>query len=277
MAVKFAALLPHPPIIIEEIGGLELEKAKKTTAGFKKTAAEMAALKEKLDLIVIITPHGPVFRSTASLIMKKELKGDFGDFGHPELKFNKKSDLKFAKELLKKTKEKKLPLISLADNDLKKYNIEQELDHGILVPLSYLKDAGLDLPIIPISIGFISYQKLYKIGQEIAAAAQDLDYKILVIASGDLSHRLKKGAPAGYNSEAHLFDDKLLQYFREKDFESILNFDQNLVEKAGECGLRPITVMLGAVAGLDVKVTVNSYEAPFGVGYGTVSLKVKSE
>jgi aromatic ring-opening dioxygenase LigB subunit len=275
MGVKCAALLPHPPIVIEEIGGRELKKAEKTVQGFKKTAAEIADFRDELDLIVFITPHGPVFRSTASLIIKEKLTGDFGDFGFPKLNFQEKSDIKFAEKLLSNTEEKNLHLQPLRNSDLKNYGIDQELDHGIMVPLNYLKEAGLKLPILPLSIGFISYQELYKIGQEIASTARELDYQIAVIASGDLSHRLKKGAPAGFNSEAHLFDEKLVEYFKAKDFDSILNFDQELVEKAGECGLRPIVTMLGALDNLDLELKVNSYEGPFGVGYGTVFIKVE--
>lgn len=275
MVVKCAALLPHPPIVIEEIGGRELKKAEETVQGFKKTAEEIAQFKDDLDLLVFITPHGPVFRSTASLIIKEELSGNFSDFGHPKIKFNEKSELAFSEKLIKNTEKNDLSLQPLRKNDLKNYGIDQELDHGIMVPLNYLEKAGIKLPLVPISIGFISYEELYKIGQEIARTAEELDYKIAVIASGDLSHRLKKGAPAGFNPDAHIFDEKLIQYFKEKDFESILNFDQELVEKAGECGLRPIITMLGALDGLKVDLKVNSYEGPFGVGYGTVFIKAE--
>jgi len=34
--------------------------------------------------------------------------------------------------------------------------------------------------------------------------------------------------------------------------------------------------MLGAVDGLELELEVNSYEGPFGVGYGTVFIKTKS-
>ena len=273
MGVKCAALLPHPPIVIEEIGGRELKKAEKTVQGFKKTAAEIAEFKDELDLIVFITPHGPVFRSTASLIIKDTLAGNFSDFGYSKLEFKEKSDTNFAEKLLANAKEEQLSLQPLRKNDLHDYGIDQELDHGIMVPLNYLEKAGIKLPILAMSIGFISYEELYKIGKTITKTASELNYKIGVIASGDLSHRLKKGAPAGFNPDAHIFDEKLIQYFKDKDFKSILNFDQELVEKAGECGLRPIVTMLGTLDELEVKLEVNSYEAPFGVGYGTIFIK----
>jgi len=54
-----------------------------------------------------------------------------------------------------------------------------------------------------------------------------------------------------------------------------MNMDQELIEKAGECGFRPIIMMLGSISDKEVNVEVNSYEGPFGVGYATVVMKVK--
>ena len=43
--------------------------------------------------------------------------------------------------------------------------------------------------------------------------------------------------------------------------------DSRLIERAGECGLRSIWIMAGALDGYNVKSEVYSYEGPFGVGY----------
>lgn len=274
MTVKCSALFPHPPLAVEEIGGKELKKAQKTVEGFKKTAEQIAEY-DDLDLLVFITPHGPVFRTAASIIIRDELYGDFKDFAHPQIKFNEKSDVKFSEKLYRAAEKEGLSLQILKKNDLLNHGIDNELDHGIMVPLYYLKKAGVDLPIIPISIGFISYQELYELGKKIADTADKEGYKIAVIASGDLSHRLKKGAPAGYHPEAHLFDEKLIELLKNKDFKAVLDMDEELIEKAGECGLRPIIMMLGSISDQDVDLEINSYEGPFGVGYASVFIDVK--
>lgn len=274
LTVKCSALFPHPPLAVEEIGGKQLKKAQKTVDGFKKTAQQIAEF-DDLDLLVFITPHGPVFRSAASIIVRDELYGDFRDFANPQIKFKEKSDADFSEKIYKKAKKDDLSLQILKKEDLLNYGVDNELDHGIMVPLYYLEKAGIDLPIIPISIGIISYQELYELGKKIAETADEESYKIAVIASGDLSHRLKKGAPAGYHPDAHLFDEKLIELLEKKDFAGILNIDQDLVEKAGECGLRPIIMMLGSIAGKNVDVELNSYEGPFGVGYASVFINVK--
>jgi len=61
------------------------------------------------------------------------------------------------------------------------------------------------------------------------------------------------------------------------DAQAVLDLDPNLIERAGECGLRSITILLGALQGLAVKPQVLSYEGPFGVGYMVASFSIKEQ
>jgi len=88
-----------------------------------------------------------------------------------------------------------------------------------------------------------------------------------VIASGDLSHRLSPSAPAGYSPKGEIFDNLLKELLSSKDTSGILNLDKELVEEAGECGLRSIMILLGILEKQNYKFKLLSYEAPFGVGY----------
>ncbi len=274
MSIKCTALLPHPPIIIPEIGGRELENAEETVQGVKKTAAKMAE-NEGLDLLITISPHGPVFKSHAAVVVKENLFGSFKEFGKPSLKFKEKSDIDFSQNLVNNAEKEGLNLAGLNADDLKRYGIEEELDHGIMVPWYYIKQAGLDLPLIPITIGFISYRELFKIGKIIAKTAEQMGYNIAVLASGDLSHRLKRGAPAGYHPDGEVFDKTLIDKLKNKKFKEVLDIDKKLIENAGECGMRPLIMMLGSIEGKDVDVDFYSYEGPFGVGYAELYFQVK--
>jgi len=90
---------------------------------------------------------------------------------------------------------------------------------------------------------------------------------VALIASGDLSHRLKRGAPAGYKPTAHQFDAQVVGALRNNDSERIINIDQDVRRLAGECGYRSMLVVLGATRELPAAAEVLHYEAPFGVGY----------
>jgi AmmeMemoRadiSam system protein A len=91
--------------------------------------------------------------------------------------------------------------------------------------------------------------------------------RVAFIASGDLSHRLKPQAPAGYNPNAHVFDEQVVDALRSNDPQKIIDIDFNLRRLAGECGYRSLLVAIGASAELPLSCEVLSYEAPFGVGY----------
>ena len=41
-------------------------------------------------------------------------------------------------------------------------------------------------------------------------------------------------------------------------------------EAAGQCGQKPLAILLGALEGINLKASELSYEAPFGVGYSVI-------
>jgi AmmeMemoRadiSam system protein A len=147
-----------------------------------------------------------------------------------------------------------------------------ELDHGLTVPLYFFKEAGVSLPCAVIYMGLLSPDRLYRFGMAVGEAAEESGKKVAVIASGDLSHRLTPDAPAGYNPRGQEFDREIVRLVSRADVPGILGLEADLAEKAGECGLRPITMLLGALDGRKVEAQVLSYEGPFGVGYMVASL-----
>ena len=54
----FAAIVPHPPILIPQIGKDNLKKLKKTVAAFNLLEEDLNAARP--DVIVVISPHGEV-------------------------------------------------------------------------------------------------------------------------------------------------------------------------------------------------------------------------
>lgn len=53
-------ILPHPPVLIPEIGKKQIKEAKKTAEAFAFVAREIA--EKKPDTIIIISPHAQFFR-----------------------------------------------------------------------------------------------------------------------------------------------------------------------------------------------------------------------
>jgi AmmeMemoRadiSam system protein B len=251
----FSAIVPHPPLLIPTIGKDNLAKLKKTAAAFDILEQHLAEANP--DTIIVISPHGNVSMDSFTINANQNYKSnfqEFGDFG-TELQF--KSDLQFINELKSKN-ETRLPIQLVS---------EPNIDHGAAVPLYYLSRKKANPKIVPICYSFLGYSKHVEFGVLLKEAIFSLDKRYAIIASGDLSHRLSLKAPGGFSPQAKEFDKKLIQQLKKKSLEGILNIESELIEDAGECGLRSILILLGVIKNMSYEFEVLSYEAPFGVGY----------
>ncbi|MBC7106855.1 MAG: AmmeMemoRadiSam system protein A, partial [Firmicutes bacterium] len=152
-----------------------------------------------------------------------------------------------------------------------RYRAGGRMDHGLMVPLYFVAKAGADLPLLPVSMGLLTPERLYAFGVALQRAAGRVGRPVAVLASGDLSHRLLPGAPAGYHPDGEVFDREVVRLVEAMDVEGLLRMDPGLVDRAGECGWRSLLMMLGSLDGYRVRVEVLSYEGPFGVGYLTAA------
>ncbi|MDR3564658.1 MAG: AmmeMemoRadiSam system protein B [Negativicutes bacterium] len=267
------ALMPHPPIMVPEVGKGELSKIKHTVQ-----AAELAAQRLKdcnPHTIVIITPHGPVFQDSAGISVFPRLKGNLAAFDAPEVALGFETDGLLVRHILRKAERLGVSLVELTDDLAKTYRFPLQLDHGAMVPLYYLHKAGFKGQLVHISMGMLPYAEMYTLGKAVQAAIGMADKRVAVIASGDLSHRLTPDAPAGYSPRGAEFDQALIAAITNLDAKALLNMDPALVEEAGECGLRPVCFLMGVLGGLEAATEVLSYEGPFGVGYAVALFTVK--
>ncbi|MCU0679355.1 MAG: AmmeMemoRadiSam system protein A, partial [Planctomycetes bacterium] len=113
----------------------------------------------------------------------------------------------------------------------------------------------------------------FKFGQLLQPGLMISAENIALIASGDLSHRVTKDAPAGYSPKGKKFDKKIIDLLLKNKSQDLAGLDPKLATEAGECGLRALLIMLGAIDGIKHQPQLLSYEAPFGVGYAVVNFK----
>jgi AmmeMemoRadiSam system protein A len=103
----------------------------------------------------------------------------------------------------------------------------------------------------------------------VAACGDELGRRVAFVASGDLSHRLTRDAPAGYSPLGADLDSSIVEGVRRGDLVGLAQLDPALVEAGGECGLRSIITLGGFFGFAPVPARVLSYECPWGVGYLT--------
>ncbi|MBQ5676201.1 MAG: AmmeMemoRadiSam system protein A [Lachnospiraceae bacterium] len=265
MNIKAAYMVPHPPLIVPEVGKGEEKKIQATIEGYKKIAEEIQQLAP--DTIVVISPHSVMYADYFHISPGNSAKGDFSQFGAPQVAFQVQYDKAFADHLTTISEQNDVAAGFLGERD-------PRLDHGMMVPLYFIKEAcGGHFPsqFVRIGLSGLSFEAHYKVGQLIQKTARALGRKIVLIASGDLSHRLKEDGPYGYKKEGPVYDEKIMTYAAQGDFLSLLMMGEDFCELAGECGHRSLCIMAGALDGIEVKATPLSYEGTFGVGYGIVS------
>lgn len=270
-----AAISPHPPIILPIVGGGREREASTTITGMKKMAKEAA--RKKPDTIILITPHGTVFRDAHSIVMEKELSGDFTSFGVGDSSQKYEIDIELGEKILAKSREKNIPLLRINREFMKKYGEELSLDWGVLVPMYYIDQEIESVKILPMAYGLLDGKEMEKMGEVLKEAIEEREGSVMILASGDLSHALKDSGPYSYNSQGPVFDKKIKELVEQGDFQGIIDFNKKISDPAAECGLRSFQIMAGALKEKNVKPEVFSYEGPFGVGYMTAFIDVEEE
>jgi AmmeMemoRadiSam system protein A len=121
--------------------------------------------------------------------------------------------------------------------------------------------------VVALGYSFLSDDDHLRFGFCVRKAIEEVGRRVAFIASGDLSHRLKPQAPAGYDARAFLFDEEIVDALYCNEPERIVQIDPDLRALAGECGYRSMLIAIGASRNLPLACEVINYEAPFGVGY----------
>ncbi|TAK36537.1 MAG: AmmeMemoRadiSam system protein A [Chloroflexota bacterium] len=265
MSIVFGCVAPHPPVLLPEVGGSDARLVSRTAEGFHALARQLHTIRP--DVAVLISPHGVAHADAMGVVASTNLVGDFRMFRAGDLSVRCRNDLDLAAAIHQEAIQLSVPCrIS--------HEPFYQLDHGSLVPLHFLRLALAGVPVIPLTFCKLAHSTHHIFGQAIQTAAEKSGKRVAFIASGDLSHRLSPGAPAGYDPLGKVFDENLVELIRQGNGDAILSLDHDLIHRAGQCGLNSIAVLLGALSGLNWTSQIISYEGPFGVGYLVASFTV---
>lgn len=262
MPLLASFMVPHPPLIVPAVGKGSEQQVNRTIESYKKVARQIADLKP--ETMIIISPHAAMYSDYFHISPGKSAQGSFAMFRAPQVKFDEIYD----EELVTR-------ITGIADREDfpcgTKGNLEPELDHGTMVPLWFIRNEYKDGKIVRIGLSGLSYTDHYKLGQMIAEAIDLLDRRAVMIASGDLSHKLQDYGPYGYAKEGPEYDKKIMDVMGRAAFDELIKFDEDFCDRAAECGHRSFVIMAGSWDGRKVKATTYSHEDVTGVGYGICS------
>ncbi|HVF49268.1 MAG TPA: AmmeMemoRadiSam system protein B [Pyrinomonadaceae bacterium] len=255
-SVVFVGIAPHPPIMVPEVGGEAVAEVRGSIEAMRELTARVQL--SGAQTLVIISPHAPLEPRAFVAYQDAQLRGDFSNFRAPHATVNAPLDRELLEAITVAAVEDGYPVMHIADFPL---------DHGTAVPLYFLLRNGWQGRVVALGYSFLSNEDHLRFGACIRRAADATGRSVAFIASGDLSHRLKPHAPAGFHPEARRFDEEVVAALRACEPERIVQINQNLRRTAGECGYRSMLVACGVSEGLPPLCEVLHYEAPFGVGY----------
>ncbi len=261
MPVLAGYLVPHPPLLVPRVGRGQERAVSATADAYRAVAAELHSLAPQT--VVLITPHMIMYSDYLHIAPGPSASGSLARFGAQSVT-NVQYDEELVAAIARISQRDGFPAGTLGER-------ERALDHGTLVPLHFLLGEGRNYRLVRCAPSGLSRLEHYRFGCTIRRAADELGRRVVVVASGDLSHKLTKDGPYGFAPEGPQLDEAITAVLRSGDFAALFSLNPHLCEKGAECALLPLLVMAGALDALAVAPRLHSYEGPLGVGYAVAS------
>lgn len=268
MSVIATFIFPHPPVIMPQVGRGEEKKIQKTIDAYRAACQTIAALKP--DTIVLVSSHCTMYSDYIFISPGETAWGDLSRFGAKSVTAQAKYDGKFIERLSQTAFEQNIPAGTMGHED-------PNMDHASVIPLAFLNEIYTDYKLVRMGISQLPFKEHYKLGMCIEQTSKSLHRRTVVIASGDLSHKLLESGPYGYSAQGEKFDNLVIEAIKKADFSVFMEFSEKFLEQAAECGLRTFIIMAGALDKKNVEPRLLSYENTFGVGYAVASFIVKGD
>ena len=264
MPIVAAYMVPHPPMIVPQVGRGSEKQITKTIRAYEAVAAGIAGIRP--ETIIVTSPHAVLYADYFHISPGEDATGDFGSFQAPEVRFAEKYDTELVKAICAPAKEKDFPAGTLGERD-------RRLDHGTMVPLYFIEQQYTGFRLVRVGLSGLSHAEHYEFGQIIRQAVEQTGRKAVLIASGDLSHKLQEYGPYGFAEEGPEYDRRIMDAAGRAAFGEMLTFEESFLDKAAECGHRSFLIMAGALDGMNVEAKVYTHEDVTGVGYGICSFR----
>jgi len=259
--VTIAVLMPHAPVLVPALGDQRLSEVASTIDAMREVARRLIAANP--DSLVAVSPHSPRLSDAFGIWTGPRLHGSLTQFGAPNASVSLPIDATLATALAAQAQRHGITTWEIKD---------QPLDHGAVVPLWFLAEAGWRGPTVVLSLNYPGEGGLQELGKAIAATATHTNSRIAFLASGDMSHRLTPGAPEGFQPRAQQFDQEFIATIKRGAYRDLRRFDPELQDLAAEDALDSTLIAVAAANWNALGHEVLSYEGPFGVGYGVAVL-----
>lgn len=260
-----AYIVPHPPIILPEIGRGQERVIQNTVNAYRMIAHDIASSNPQT--IVVFSPHAPSYRDYIQISDGAQAFGSFEAFGVKDVDMKVLYDEDFVDMLCHAAASQGLPAGTLGEQS-------QTLDHGTMVPLHFILQEYTDFRLVRISVSGLDRDTQVAFGNCLRRVIDESQRNVAVIASGDLSHKLKEDGPYGFHPMGPVFDEQIVDIIKSNDYARLLTMDEQIIEESANCGYPAFVMLHGVLQAYPIDSQFLSYEGPFGVGYATAIISV---
>ncbi len=268
MAIIGAFMVPHPPLIVPEVGRGGEREIEATAEAYTRAAKEIAAMKP--ETVIVSSPHATMYSDYFHISPGKGAEGSFAQFRAPQIRFAEAYDEELVKKIGRIAASENFPAGTLGERS-------PELDHGTMVPLYFLRKFYTDFKLVRIGLSGLPLEDHYRLGEIIKQAVGETGRRAVYVASGDLSHKLQPSGPYGFAPEGPEYDARLMDVCSRAAFGELFDFSESFCERAAECGHRSFVIMAGAFDGVNIEAEQFSHEDVTGVGYGICAFRPAGE
>ena len=123
MSLLAGFMVPHPPMIVPDVGRGSEAQIKETIKAYEQVADEIAEIKP--ETIIITSPHSIMYADYFHISPGNGAKGSFAGFRAPQVRFDEKYDRELAAEICRLADAEDFPAGTQGERD-------KSLDHGTL-------------------------------------------------------------------------------------------------------------------------------------------------
>ncbi|MDP3130539.1 MAG: AmmeMemoRadiSam system protein B, partial [Bacillota bacterium] len=209
MSLLSAFIVPHPPLIVPAVGKGEEQKINKTIEAYEAVARRIEKMRP--ETIVLISPHSILYADYIHISPGTGAEGDLSQFRAPAERCTVKYDQTLSAAIASIAGREGISAGGLGEKT-------RRLDHGTMVPLHFVNQQYHDYELVRISVSGLSPLDHYRFGKCLAEAIQNSKKRVVLIASGDLSHKLTSDGPYGFATEGPAFDKAITEAMASADF-----------------------------------------------------------
>ncbi len=253
MPLVAAAVVPHSPLLIDRLAGHHRQLFHVTHAALGEIGADLRA--RQPDLVVLLTPHGPLINNRPTLNVAEKYVGRMIEFGDQHTHIQVPGDPRFAQ---------------LCADVAEQFDVELpkctrlELDYGCTVPWSWLFGSQSPMKILPLAVAHQSPEELLNLGRVLEELCHQTKLRLAIVTSADLLPRAQR------SHERPLAEERTIgEAIGRTDPSPLLS-----IQLKDVCGLAPIIVLLSSLRRAHSIGTVQSFQAPLSVGLLTASFEI---